>query len=158
MKNGKLRKFAPVAALLFALGVTLASADDGRMGRHGFGRGMGGGMLRGLARLDLTEEQKADVKRIVESHKTTFEALHGKIRTDSEALDQLADAPSPDPAAVGTAFLKVRADRQALRAERQEVMQEIRAILTPEQREKFDTMREMRKERMRGRMEGRRGA
>ena len=49
--------------------------------------------------------------------------------------------------AVGAAFLKLQADRDALRAERQSAMQEVRSILTPEQKSTLDTLREQRKER-----------
>lgn len=158
MKELVIRKLAPAAALLLTLGVTLASADDLRPGGKTMGRGMRGDMLRGLSRLDLTDDQKAQVRRIMDARRATFEALHEKIKADGQALRDAAAAPNPSPAAVGTAYLQVRADRQALRAERQEAMDEVRAILTPEQREKLDAMREIGKERFRRRMENRGGA
>ena len=115
------------------------------MGGHGFG-------MRGLARLDLTESQKADVKRIMESRKATFDSLRERARGDWQALHDLSEGSSPDRSAVGAAFLKLRADREALRAERQSAMQEVRTILTTEQKDKLDTLQQERKERF-----GRRG-
>ena len=151
MKRIAIRQLAPVAALLFALGATVASAKDDH-GRHEkMGRGFG--MMHGLSRLDLTDSQKAEVKRIMEARKATFDSLHERARADWEALDAAADSQSPNPAAVGAAYLKVRANREAMRAERQAVMDQIRSILTPEQREKLDSMKQ---ERMR-RFEERRG-
>jgi periplasmic protein CpxP/Spy len=151
MKRIAIRQLAPVAALLFALGATVASAQDDH-GRHGK---MGGrfGMMHGLSRLDLTDSQKAEVKRIMDARKATFDSLHERARADWEALDAAADAQSPNPATVGAAYLKVRANREAMRAERQALMEQIRAILTPEQRDKLDAMKQ---ERMR-RFEERRG-
>ena len=148
MKKVTVRQLAAATALLFTLGVAMASAQDGRhghgkmgnMGGHGFG-------MRGLSKLDLSESQKADVKRIMESRQATFEALHERSRANWQALHELSEGSSPDKAAVGAAYLKVQADREALRAERKSAMEEIRTILTPEQKEKFDTMKQERKER-----------
>jgi Spy/CpxP family protein refolding chaperone len=154
MKRFGIRQLAPAVVLLFTLGVTLASAQDGR---HGHRKTGGFGIMRGLSRLDLTESQKAEVQRIKDSRKATFESLHERTRSDWEALQAAAGVQSPDTSAVGAAFLKLRADREALRAERESTLQEIRSILTTEQKEKLDSMIEARKERVRGRM-GRRGA
>lgn len=157
MKNLVIRKLAPAMALLFTLGVTLASADDSRPGRKGMGHRMGGGIMRGLAQLDLTENQKAEVRRIMDARRPTFEALQARIQEDAQALRETADGSSPDPAAVGAAYLRVQADREALRAEKRAAMDQVRTILTPEQREKLDSMREKGKERLRGRMQSRGG-
>lgn len=139
------RQLAAATALLFTLGVALASAQDGR---HEHGKWEGGfGMMRGLSRLDLTESQKADVKRIMESRKATFESLRDRAHSDWETLQNLSEGSAPDTSAVGAAFLKLRADREALRAERKSTMQEVRSILTTEQKEKLDTMAQERKER-----------
>jgi protein CpxP len=153
MKRFAIRQLALAMALLFALGVTVASARDAHH-RHGK---MGGFGMHGLSELDLTESQKAEVKRIMESRKATFESLREQIRADREALDAAAEAQSPNPSAVGAAYLKVRADREALRAEHKATMDQIRSVLTPEQQKKMDTMKEKRMERFeerRGKREG----
>ena len=92
MKKVTVRQLAAATALLFTLGVAMASAQDGRhghgkmgkMGGHGFG-------MRGLSKLDLTESQKADVKRIMESRQATFEALHERSRANWQALHELSE-------------------------------------------------------------------
>jgi Spy/CpxP family protein refolding chaperone len=148
MKRFRIRQLAPAVVLLFTLVATLASAQDGRPGH----RKMGGfGIMRALSRLDLTESQKTEVRKIMDSRKATFESLRERIHTDKEALNEAAEAQNPDAAVVGAAFLKVRADREALRAEHLATMEQIRSILTPEQKEKLDTLRHERKERFRGR-------
>jgi len=139
------RQLAAATALLFTLGVALASAKDGRHEHGKMGRGFG--MMRGLSRLDLTESQKTVVKRIMESRKATFESLRDRADADWEALRTVSEGSAPDTSAVGAAYLKLRADREALRAERQCTMQEVRSILTTEKKEKFDAMAQERKER-----------
>jgi protein CpxP len=143
MKRFKIRQLAPAMALLFALGVTVASARDARH-RHGKMDGFG---MHGLSGLDLTESQKADVKRIKESRKATIESLRERMRADWDALDAAAEAQSPNPSAVGAAYLKVRANREAMRAEHKATMDQVRSILTPEQQQKLDTMKQERKQR-----------
>lgn len=147
MQKRTIKQLAPLAALLLTLGVTVASAEDFARSGH---RGMRGGMLRGLARLDLSETQKADIKRIMESRHAALEPLRERFQADREALRAAAEAPSPDPAAVGAAFLRVRANGETMRAERQKTMEEVRAVLTVEQREQFDAMKERFRDRHRG--------
>lgn len=148
MKKLSIKQLAPAVAMLLTLGVTLASAEDFGRGGH---RGMGGrGILKGLSRLDLSEAQKTEVRRIMESRHAALESLHSRFQADRDALRAAADAPSPDPAAVGTAYLRVRANGETMRAERQKTMEEVRTVLTNEQREKFDSMKENFKERRRG--------
>lgn len=157
MKKLSIKQLAPAVAMLLALGVTLASAEDFARGGHGGHRGMGGhGIMKGLSRLDLTEAQKTEVRRIMESRHAALESLRSRFQAERDALRAAADAPSPDPAAVGAAYLRVRANGETMRAERQKTMEEVRAVLTNEQREKFDTMKENVKERRRG-MGGRGG-
>jgi Spy/CpxP family protein refolding chaperone len=153
MKKLAARQLAAAMALLFTLGVGLASAQDAprRHGKMGGGK-MGFGMMHRLQRLDLTDSQKAEVKRILEARQSTFESLRERARADWEALDRAADAPSANAAEVGAAYLKVRADREAMHAERKATMEQIRSILTAEQQQKLDAMKQERRERF-----GRRG-
>jgi Spy/CpxP family protein refolding chaperone len=153
MKKFAIRQLAPAMALLFALGATVASAKDDSH-RHGK---MGAFGMHGLSRLDLTESQKADVKRIMESRKATIESLRERMHADWEALDAAAQAQSPNTSAVGAAYLKVRADREAMRAEHKATMEQIRSVLTPAQQQKLDTMKQEREKRFgerRGMREG----
>jgi Spy/CpxP family protein refolding chaperone len=149
MKKLAIRQLAPAMALLFTLGVTMASAQDGSSGH----RKMGGfGILRGLSRLNLTESQKNDVRQILDSRKATFQSLHEQARANWDALRTVSESQAPDTSGVGAAFLKLRASRQALRAERESAMQEIRSHLTTEQKNQLDTMKQERRERFRDRM------
>lgn len=144
MKKIAIRHLASAIALLFTLGVMMASAQDASSGH----RKMGGfGILRGLSRLNLTESQKNDVRQILDSRKATFQSLHEQARADWDALRTLSESQAPDTSAVGAAFLKLRASRQALRAERESAMQEVRSVLTTDQKNQFDMMKQQRQER-----------
>ena len=57
--------------------------------------------------------------------------------------------------AVGAAYLKVRADREAMRAEHKATREQIRSVLTPDQQQRLDTMKQERKERFGSRGERR---
>ncbi len=127
-------------ALAAALGVALvAAAQRGPMAGPGRGHGPLIRALRGgIATLALTDEQKTKVKAVLASKKDAGRALRQKMRTDASALRDLAGATNPDPAAVGAAFLKVRANREAARALAKGVLTDVKAVLTPDQRAKLD--------------------
>ena len=117
MKKLSIKQLAPMVAMLLTLGVTLASAEDFARGGKGGHRGMGGrGLMRGLSQLDLTETQKTEIRRIMESRHAALESLRDRFQADRDALKAAADAPSPDAAAVGAAYLRVRANGETRRA------------------------------------------
>ena len=84
-----------------------------------------------MATLDLTDAQKEKVKAILVSHKDDGQALREQIQADRAALKAAASAANPDPAVVGAAFLKVRADGEAAKTKMKAVKSEIDAVLTP---------------------------
>jgi Spy/CpxP family protein refolding chaperone len=96
------------------------------------------GIRAAMATLDLSDAQKAKIKAIFESHKGEGQALREQAKSDRDALKAAASAAKPDPAVVGAAFLKVRADGEAAKAKMQAVRAEIDAVLTPEQKAKLD--------------------
>jgi Spy/CpxP family protein refolding chaperone len=122
-----------VAALALALSGGAALAQ-----RPGGGGPLGRGIRAAMATLDLSDAQKEKVKAIFTSHQEQFQTFRAQARANREALRAAASAESPDPAVVGAAFLKVRADGKAMKAQRESVHAEINAVLTPEQKAKFD--------------------
>ena len=96
------------------------------------------GVRAAMATLDLSDTQKDKVKAIFASHKDEGLAFHAQAKADREALKAAASAANPDPAAVGAAFLKVRANGEAVKSKMKAVRTEIDAVLTPEQRAKLD--------------------
>ncbi len=118
-------------ALALASGVALAGNPGGR--GH-----LGRGVRAAMATLDLSDAQKEKVKAIFTSHREQFQAFLTEAKANREALKAAASADNPDPAAVGAAFLKVRADGKAMKARRESVHAEINGILTPEQRARLE--------------------
>jgi Spy/CpxP family protein refolding chaperone len=96
------------------------------------------GIRAAMATLDLTDDQKGQIKAIFASHKDEASAFRAQMKADRDVLEAAASAPKPDPATVGAAFLKVRADRQAAAAKLKAARAEIDQVLTPEQSAKLD--------------------
>jgi Spy/CpxP family protein refolding chaperone len=92
----------------------------------------------GLATLGLTDDQRTKIKAILTAKKDAGTALRQTMRTDARALHDLASAATPDPAAVGTAFLKVKANREKARTMAEGALGEIKSVLTPDQATKLD--------------------
>jgi Spy/CpxP family protein refolding chaperone len=98
-----------------------------------------GGPLRGaLEQLDLSQEQKDKVRTVLEGEKDRFQTLREQMRLDHNALKLALDATPQDPTAVGKAFLKIHANRETMKAERQRVLSEVRGLLTADQRSRLD--------------------
>jgi len=121
-----------VLAGALAAGAALAQPAPGGQNR------LAQGIRAALSTLDLSDAQKEKIKAIFESHKEEGAALRARTKADREALKAAASAAKPDPAVVGAAFLKVRADGEAAKATMKAVRAEIDAVLTPEQRAKLD--------------------
>jgi Spy/CpxP family protein refolding chaperone len=122
---------ATVFALALANGVALAQNPGG--GGH-----IGRGIRAAMATLDLSDAQKDKVKAIFTSHKEQFQAFRTQAKANREALRAAASADNPDPAAVGAAFLKVRADGKAMKSQLEGVHAEINGVLTPDQKSRLD--------------------
>lgn len=127
------KKLFGAAALLMAgalaAGTALAQPAPGRFAR---------GVRAAMATLDLSDAQKEKVKAIFASHKDQAVAFRTQAKANREALRATASAADPDPATVGAAFLKVRADAKALKAQLEGVHAEINGVLTPEQKARLD--------------------
>ena len=117
----------------------------GEMGRRGFG----GGRL--MADLNLTDAQKTRIKAIREKYAPQYKALREQGRTQFESLrGQKRDTT----AAARQRFQQQREQfRTRATAIRTQEQNEIRAILTADQRAKWDAAATQRKARMEGRRE-----
>jgi len=128
---GNSRIALAAAALSLAVTAGTAAAQNGP-------RGGGRGMLRhAMASLDLSQDQKDKIQAVLQTAKPEMAPLRQQMRDDARALKSAADSGA-DAATVGQAFLKVRGDRQALKAERQKVRAQVEALLTPAQKTKLD--------------------
>ena len=118
----------------------------GRMGRRGPGGPMGAfGLLRGL---DLTEEQRAQVRQIMQGHRDEFRAVEQRLQAAHRAQQDAVEATPFDENAVrarAADVAAIQADAVVLRAK---VHSDVFAVLTPEQQAKAAELKTQREQRM----------
>jgi Spy/CpxP family protein refolding chaperone len=91
-----------------------------------------------MSTLDLTADQQTKIKAIFQARKDEGQALRAQMQSDRTALRAAATADTPDPTAVGQAYLKVRANRKSAAAKLTAVKADIDAVLTADQRSKLE--------------------
>lgn len=133
MRLKRIVGFAGLLALAIGNRHALAGGGAHDGGRHPFQ-----GFHRALASLDLTEAQRDQVKALAEVQKSALLPLHEQMKSDRMALRVAVEAPNPEPAAVGAAFLKVHANREATKARMEEFRGKLTPILTPQQNARLD--------------------
>jgi Spy/CpxP family protein refolding chaperone len=114
-------------------------------GEHGPGMGPAGRMARFLG---LTDQQQADIRKLMEGQRADHQALWEKLKANREAMKQALDNANPDPAAVGELAIEAHKLHQQMQALRDAQDKAIRDLLTPDQRLKFDAMKALRPEGM----------
>ena len=138
-----------LAGLLMASSLALSipfAAQAHPMGRFGGAEAheaRGGGM-RFLRRLDLTQAQREQVKKIFEEQAPAMRERMEAARTAQQELRTLATSPNFDSRRardLADTAAKAHADAAVMRAEG---MSKVVALLTPEQRAKLEEARERR--------------
>ncbi|MDP2054334.1 MAG: Spy/CpxP family protein refolding chaperone, partial [Acidobacteriota bacterium] len=144
---------AGFVAVVLAAGSTLVTAQDGQMKRRGPGQGpgvggpppdgmrgpggprgpMGMGNGPGFRELDLTDDQKAQVKAIGESHRAEFKAAGEKMRAARQGMRALIAADTLDEAAVRAKSIEVAAAEADLAILNAKVRTQTMQVLTSEQ-------------------------
>lgn len=157
MKRYSVLAGAAVVGMLAAAATLPASAQpgQGRPGHHMKHGGHHGGGMFGLQKLDLTDDQKAQVKELFERHRESAKPLFEEAKQAREELKTALAEPNPDPTRVGQLTLAVDAVRDRMKAHRGELEQQISAVLTTEQRAQWQEMKAEREQR-RGKMKDRR--
>lgn len=129
------KTFAAITAAV--LGAALlggaAWAQDGGGDRRG-----GQGLRSALRALDLDQDQKDQVLAKMSAQREKTKGLREQMKADRQALRAAVDVANPDPTAVGRAFLKVKANREAMKTEMKAFRESIRPILSDEQNAKLD--------------------
>src|SRR5687767_4934383 len=122
--------------------VTAVAAPPGRRG----GEQPGGQRAERLAGvLDLTESQRASVETLRETLKASMEPLKEQRRANREALKAALDAG--DTAKAGELAMANHNLRSQFKAARESFETSFAALLTSEQKAKWDAVREMRQTR-----------
>jgi Spy/CpxP family protein refolding chaperone len=118
----------------------------GGMGMMGMGPGtmMGGGMMGGLGMLgmlDLTDEQRAKIRKIEDEQRKKNRELYGKIEDESVKLRDLYDADTPDARKIGAVYDKIFDLKREAIVAGIDAHNKARAVLTKEQQEQLKGLR-----------------
>jgi len=109
----------------------------GMMGSGGMMGGMGMGSEMGMMGMDLNPEQQTKMRRIQrELRRQNWENM-GQLMEAKEDLHELMASESPDPAAVGQAHARIAELKRPMIEARIKAMNEVRGLLTDEQREQM---------------------
>lgn len=125
-----------VLALCITAAASLALAQEPHMKMRMMGPDPG----EIAATLGLSADQKVQWDSIHQQLQASVEPLHQQLMTAHQQLESLASASNPDATAVGKQFLAARAIEQQVKAAHEAAHQKLTALLTPDQKAKFDSL------------------
>lgn len=120
-------------------------------GRHAMGPGHGRGQL--IAELGLTDAQKSQIKSIHQKYQPQYRALREQARSQFKSVREARQKGDTTAAARQRIQAQREQFRQRAMAIRTQEHDEIRAILTSDQRARWDAAAESRRKKMEGRRE-----
>ena len=147
---------AGIAVLTLAAGAPLLMAQDQPpQQRHGRGPGGPGGPgMRGpggpggpmgfgpeFRNLDLSDDQRAQLKKIAEARRSDFEAAGQKVRAAREGMRALVEADSINESAIRAKSVEIAAAEADVMILSAKVRQESLQVLTSEQQAKLKEQR-----------------
>jgi Spy/CpxP family protein refolding chaperone len=97
--------------------------------------------------LDLSAQQVEQWRQAREGRAEAIEGGIDETRGLHEQIREMLSADKPDAAAIGGLVIEAHRGMEAARAEREAFHAELMTILTPEQRQRFEIMQELRPER-----------
>jgi Spy/CpxP family protein refolding chaperone len=145
------------AALSLAALLALAGAASAGGGPHDEERPPGGLISRNAARLGLEGDSLAAVQAVIHASGARHADLLAKLDTARDAMRELLSQPVPDSKAVMAQADAIGAVETELHKNRLQAIMQIRALLTPEQRNMLLQIRDeehARREREGGECEG----
>ncbi|HZS46662.1 MAG TPA: Spy/CpxP family protein refolding chaperone [Blastocatellia bacterium] len=156
---GYISGFALVIALVF--GVVLAQNGQsnnpqqhpGKAGKGRFGKGHRG-MGMAFRQLNLTDQQKAQIKDIFQNQRASNKPLFDQLKTERQALRAASTSANFNEDAVRTAAQNLAKTRADLMVARVETMRKAYAVLTPDQQAKLKELRAERVERFKEKKAG----
>jgi Spy/CpxP family protein refolding chaperone len=133
-----------VGAALLAFAVVAAHSDGpGHPGHSGHMRMMHGGGGHFIAsELNLTDEQKAEAKKLHEETFQRAEPLFEQHRAQMDQIYDLLDGANPNPTDIGQRMIAAHAIHKQVKALHDDAMARFSTLLTPEQLEKFNKIKE----------------
>ena len=150
---------AILSIILVAMGALFIFAQTAEKpeGKRGFGkRGFGkhGGHAMMFRGLDLTEEQKVQMKQIRQASKEKIKPIREQMKANRQKLAELS-AGNFDQVQVQAIATQQGSLTAQLIVERESIKSQILKVLTPEQKAKAAEMQAQRKQRMQERMQKR---
>ena len=125
-------------SLALAPAVALAQpAQPGPSGPPPGSPGLGPQLARLLDRLNLTAEQRTSINSIAAAHRSASNADRQQMMTARRALMEKINAPAFDEAAIRQAAAAIAAVEANRAVDTAKLLNEIRAVLTPEQQKQF---------------------
>jgi Spy/CpxP family protein refolding chaperone len=94
--------------------------------------------------LNLTPDQQTQVDALHQTLRATIDPLFEAKRAEDEKLHSMIESANPDATAIGKQVLAIRAIDQQIKAAHDAIDQKISALLTAEQRLKFEALLAMR--------------
>ena len=134
---------ASIVAGLLVAGVAVSAPGHmyARGGRFG-GLGCGGGMIRALSSLDLTEDQKTQVKAILKDEQPKLEPLVDAVARSRKALFEAVHSRTFDEKTVRSAASDSAKASADLALERARIVSRFRGLLTDEQQTRLETIKQ----------------
>jgi Spy/CpxP family protein refolding chaperone len=130
------KKMLVMMALLFVAAVATSAFAFGGGRGPGYGP-CGQGDARGLAALNLTAEQTAQIKAMREAHWKDMKPLRDKMFAKRDELRKLWLEPNPDEGKILAAQKEMRSLREQMEDKMTAYRLEAVKVLTPEQKEKM---------------------
>lgn len=110
-------------------------------------QGHAGQMARLKHFLALTDTQVNDISALLKKHREAAFPLGQEVRARNHELQNALDTAEPNPNTVGQLVIARHALTKQLQALNVKLQSDIAAVLTPEQRQKFEQMKDRRKAR-----------
>lgn len=107
-------------------------------------QGHAGQMARLKRALALTDAQVTSIGALLKAHREAVFPIRQDLRARSHELKSALDSPEPSPNAVGQLVIARHGLTNQLRALNEKLQSDISAVLTPEQRQKFEQMKDKR--------------
>ncbi len=153
MKSNRM-KFITVALVITVLGAAIGLAETARHGHwrggpDAFGGPFGGHALRFMSHyLDLTSDQQAQMKQIMQNEKPNFKPLIQQLAQSRQQARQIAEAGTFDESQA-QAYANQQAQIMAqLTVQKLKTANEMYKVLTPDQQTKLNDFLDKREQRM----------
>jgi len=117
----------------------------GMMGGYGMGPGMMGGYGMGpgmmgygpLGSLDLSDEQRTKINKIIDAEHKQHWAIMGQMMEEQNKMRDLFSADEPDPKKVGAVYGRIAKLQQQMLETQIQASNQVQQVLTKEQRERL---------------------